>query len=79
MISKIAETELEITSVERKKAMEHPPKLFDLTLLQVECNKKYAFTAENTLKIIQSLYDKKLTDIFSASVFQCICPCGIHS
>ena len=34
MISKIAETELEITSVERKKAMEHPPKLFDLTLLQ---------------------------------------------
>ena len=56
MISKIAETELEITSVERKKAMEHPPKLFDLTLLQVECNKKYAFTAENTLKIIQSLY-----------------------
>ncbi len=61
MISKIAETELEITSVERKKAMEHPPKLFDLTLLQVECNKKYAFTAENTLKIIQSLYEKKLT------------------
>ena len=41
--------------------MEHPPKLFDLTLLQVECNKKYAFTAENTLKIIQSLYEKKLT------------------
>ncbi len=61
MIQKIAATELEITSVERKKAMEHPPKLFDLTLLQVECNKKYAFTAENTLKIIQSLYEKKLT------------------
>ncbi len=60
-IQKIAATELEITSVERKKAMEHPPKLFDLTLLQVECNKKYAFTAENTLKIIQSLYEKKLT------------------
>lgn len=61
MIRKIADTELEITNVERKKAMEHPPKLFDLTLLQVECNKKYAFTAENTLKVIQSLYEKKLT------------------
>lgn len=41
--------------------MEHPPKLFDLTLLQVECNRKFAYTAENTLKIIQSLYEKKLT------------------
>ncbi|MDL2251738.1 DNA topoisomerase 3 [Odoribacter sp. OttesenSCG-928-J03] len=61
MIEKITHSELEIVSVERKKAMEHPPKLFDLTLLQVECNKKYAFTAENTLKIIQSLYEKKLT------------------
>lgn len=61
IIHQIAETDLEITSVERKKAMEHPPKLFDLTLLQVECNKKYAFTADNTLKIIQSLYEKKLT------------------
>lgn len=61
MLQKIAELDLEITSSERKKAMEHPPKLFDLTLLQVECNKKYAFSAENTLKIIQSLYEKKLT------------------
>lgn len=61
MVRKIAATELEITGVERKKATEHPPKLFDLTLLQVECNKKYAFTAENTLKIIQSLYERKLT------------------
>lgn len=61
MIRKIAGTELEITNIERKKAMEHPPKLFDLTLLQVECNRKYAFTADNTLKIIQSLYEKKLT------------------
>lgn len=61
LMEKIAATELEITGVERKKAMEHPPKLFDLTLLQVECNKKYAFTADNTLKIIQSLYEKKLT------------------
>ena len=60
-MEKITPLELEIISVERKKAMEHPPKLFDLTLLQVECNRKFAFTAENTLKIIQSLYEKKLT------------------
>lgn len=61
LMEKIAPLELEIQSIERKKAMEHPPKLFDLTLLQVECNRKFAFTAENTLKIIQSLYEKKLT------------------
>lgn len=60
-LHKIEPLELEILSAERKKAMEHPPKLFDLTLLQVECNKKFAFTADNTLKIIQSLYEKKLT------------------
>ena len=41
--------------------MEHPPKLFDLTLLQVECNRKFAFSADTTLKVIQSLYEKKLT------------------
>lgn len=61
VLQKISSIDLEIISIERKKAMEHPPKLFDLTLLQVECNKKYAFTADNTLKIIQSLYEKKLT------------------
>lgn len=61
MIREITESDLEITSVERKKAMEHPPKLFDLTLLQVECNKKYAFTADHTLQTIQALYEKKLT------------------
>ena len=61
LLEKIIPLELEILSIERKKAMEHPPKLFDLTLLQVECNRKFAYTAENTLKIIQSLYEKKLT------------------
>lgn len=61
LLEKIIPLELEILSAERKKAMESPPKLFDLTLLQVECNRKYAFTADNTLKLIQSLYEKKLT------------------
>ncbi|MDE6493789.1 MAG: DNA topoisomerase 3 [Bacteroidales bacterium] len=57
----IADKELEITKVEKKKAKEHPPKLFDLTLLQVESNRKYGFSADKTLQIIQSLYEKKLT------------------
>ena len=52
---------LEITKVEKKKAKEAPPKLFDLTLLQVECNKKFGFSAEESLQLIQSLYEKKLT------------------
>ena len=61
ILKKIQLLNLEITQVERKKAMEHPPKLFDLTSLQVECNRKFGFSAEHTLKLIQSLYEKKLT------------------
>ena len=44
-----------------KKGKEYAPRLFDLTSLQVECNKKFAFTADDTLKLIQSLYEKKVT------------------
>jgi len=50
-----------ITDVSAKKGTEAPLRLFDLTSLQVECNKKFAFSAEQTLKLIQSLYEKKLT------------------
>jgi DNA topoisomerase-3 len=50
-----------ITSTETKSGNEAPPRLFDLTSLQVECNRKFSFTAETTLKLIQSLYEKKLT------------------
>ena len=57
----VADKPLEITKVEKKKAKEHPPKLFDLTLLQVESNKKFGFSADETLQIIQNLYEKKLT------------------
>ena len=53
--------DLFITSVETKKGTEQPPKLFDLTSLQVEANRKFAFSAEDTLRIIQSLYEKKVT------------------
>ncbi|HOY32132.1 MAG TPA: DNA topoisomerase 3 [Bacteroidales bacterium] len=50
----------EIVSFEQKKGSEAPPRLFDLTALQVECNKKFSFTAEDTLKYIQNLYEKKM-------------------
>lgn len=51
----------EIVSFEIKEGREKNPRLFDLTSLQVEANKKYGFSAENTLKFIQSLYEKKHT------------------
>ncbi len=50
-----------IKDVQTKEGSESAPQLFDLTSLQVECNKKYAFSADETLKLIQSLYEKKLT------------------
>lgn len=52
---------LEITDIATKKGREAPPRLFDLTSLQVECNKKFGFSAEETLRLIQSLYEKKVT------------------
>lgn len=56
-----AESEFEVTEVTKKKVKEAPPRLFDLTSLQVEANKKYGLSADETLKTIQSLYEKKLT------------------
>ena len=51
----------EVTKVEKKEGKEQPPQLYDLTSLQVDCNRKYAFSAEMTLNLIQSLYEKKYT------------------
>ena len=50
-----------VTDIQKKKGTEAPPRLFDLTSLQVECNKKFGFSADTTLQLIQSLYEKKLT------------------
>ena len=50
-----------VTKVEKKEGKEQPPQLYDLTSLQVDCNRKYGFSAEMTLNLIQSLYEKKLT------------------
>ena len=53
--------EFTVTNVEKKQGKEAPPRLYDLTSLQVECNKKYGFSADQTLQTIQSLYEKKYT------------------
>lgn len=57
----VRQADFTVTSVAEKKGKEYAPRLFDLTSLQVECNKKFAFTADDTLKLIQSLYEKKMT------------------
>ena len=59
--STIAGKPFEVTGVQKKKGTEAPPHLYDLTSLQVDCNKKFGFSAEMTLNLIQSLYEKKLT------------------
>ncbi len=51
----------EVTKVEKKQGKEQPPQLYDLTSLQVDCNRKFGFSAETTLNIIQQLYEMKLT------------------
>ena len=61
LVDSIKDLPLEITSVEKKKGTEYAPRLFDLTSLQVECNKKFSLSADDTLKVIQSLYEKHVT------------------
>ncbi|MCQ2295048.1 MAG: DNA topoisomerase 3 [Bacteroidales bacterium] len=60
-LESIRNRDFEVTGVTQKAGNEAPPRLFDLTSLQVECNKKFSFSADDTLKYIQSLYEKKFT------------------
>jgi DNA topoisomerase-3 len=60
LIAKIKDAPFKITSYTQKEGKELPPSLFDLTSIQVECNKKFGFTAEQTLNIVQKLYEQKL-------------------
>jgi DNA topoisomerase-3 len=50
-----------VTKVEKKEGKEQPPQLYDLTSLQVDCNRKFGYSAEMTLNLIQALYEKKFT------------------
>ena len=60
LLEQIRNSPFTITDVTKKEGKEAPLRLFDLTSLQVECNKKFAYSADETLKIIQSLYEKKV-------------------
>ena len=58
--NKVKESDFEIVSITKKKGTEYAPKLFDLTGLQVYCNNKFGFSADETLKIVQKLYEQKV-------------------
>ncbi len=60
-LQRVLDKDFTVTDIAEKKGREAPPRLFDLTSLQVECNRKFGYSAEHTLQIIQSLYEKKLT------------------
>ena len=61
LLDRIKDAPFTITSVSKKEGKEAPLRLFDLTSLQVECNKKFGYSADETLRLIQSLYEKKIT------------------
>lgn len=61
ILDRIKNLPLTITSITKKAGREAPPRLFDLTSLQVECNKRWGWTADRTLQLIQTLYEKKVT------------------
>jgi DNA topoisomerase-3 len=61
LLAQIRDLPFTVTDVSKREGKEYAPRLFDLTSLQVECNKKFAFSADETLKTIQSLYEKKVT------------------
>ncbi len=60
-LEKIKTEPFVVTSVEKKRGTEQPPRLFDLTSLQVDCNRKFGYSADQTLSLIQALYEKKVT------------------
>lgn len=60
LLDRIKELPFAVTSVSKKEGKEFPPRLFDLTSLQVECNRKFGYSADETLKLIQALYEKKV-------------------
>jgi DNA topoisomerase-3 len=60
LLQKVTGKPFVIVSFEKKKGKEYPPRLFDLTSLQVNGNKRFGFSADKTLKLVQTLYEKKV-------------------
>ena len=61
VLEKIKNLPFTVKKIEKKKGKEAPPRLFDLTSLQVECNRKFGYSADQTLQLVQSLYEKKVS------------------
>lgn len=61
VLEKIKDLPFTVQKIEKKKGKEAPPRLFDLTSLQVECNRKFGYSADQTLQLVQSLYEKKVS------------------
>ncbi len=61
ILERIKDLPFTVTKIEKKKGKEAPPRLFDLTSLQVECNRKFGYSADQTLQLVQSLYEKKVS------------------
>ncbi len=61
VLRSVKDKPLTVIDIQKKKGTEAPPRLYDLTSLQVDCNKKFSMSAEQTLQTIQSLYEKKFT------------------
>ena len=61
VLEKIKNMPFTVKKIEKKKGKEAPPRLFDLTSLQVECNRKFGYSADQTLQLVQSLYEKKVS------------------
>ena len=61
VLEKIKDLPFSVKKIEKKKGKEAPPRLFDLTSLQVECNRKFGYSADQTLQLVQSLYEKKVS------------------
>ena len=61
VLDSIKDNDFEVISIAKKKGTETPPRLYDLTSLQVDCNRKFGYSADQTLQLIQSLYEKKFT------------------
>ena len=61
ILEAIKDNDFHIVDITKRKGTEAPPRLYDLTSLQVDCNKKFGYSADQTLQLIQSLYEKKIT------------------
>ena len=61
VLETIKDNDFHVVDITKRKGTEAPPRLYDLTSLQVDCNKKFGYSADQTLQLIQALYEKKFT------------------